>query len=142
MIVFLDSTTTITTPNATIDITPHSANANAPQNGIHRPQRGAPTITENSITLTITPHTPSWASLFSSRSLMVKTLGYGSAPVWLIEDRMKMGLNILELDGVDADGMQDEGVMGKGRAMISMVVLPRRRMWVALAPSSRRTRRM
>ena len=72
---------------------------------------------------------------------MVKTLGYGSAPVWLIEDRMKMGLNILELDGVDADGMQDEGVMGKGRAMISMV-LPRRRMLVALAPSSRRTRRM
>ena len=81
-------------------------------NGAHPPQISDPSINldPNPVASTITSHTSGWASFFSSRSLMVKTLGYGSAPVGLIEDNVKRdenGIEVMDLD--DGDGDEGEG---------------------------------
>ena len=83
-------------------------------NGVHAPSSQIPDPLINSdpnpVASTITSHTSGWASFFSSRSLMVKTLGYGSVPVGLIEDSVKRdenGVEVMDLD--DGEGDEIEG---------------------------------
>ena len=101
-------------PNVTAGFssdTTTTTDASSP-NGAHPPQISDPSINldPNPVASTITSHTSGWASFFSSRSLMVKTLGYGSAPVGLIEDNVKRdenGIEVMDLD--DGDGDEGEG---------------------------------
>ncbi|KIM37712.1 hypothetical protein M413DRAFT_448237 [Hebeloma cylindrosporum] len=84
----------------------------------HQPVPPQPSVydTGNPIASTITSHTSSWASFFSSRSLMVKTLGYGNAG--LIEDvrRDENGVEVMELDLDEAgDNVPPAEESGRGR---------------------------
>jgi len=92
-------------------------------NGVHAPSSQIldPSINldPNPVASTITSHTSGWASFFSSRSLMVKTLGYGSVPVGLIEDSVKRdenGVEVMDLDDGEGDeGMQESVGVERGR---------------------------
>ena len=65
------------------DIT--TTDASSP-NGVHTPPIPDPSINSdpNLVSSTIASRTSGWVSFFSSRSLIVKTLGYTSAPVGLL----------------------------------------------------------
>ena len=76
------------------DTTTTTTDASSP-NGIHAPPSQIPDPSINSdlnlVAPTITSHTSGWASFFSSRSLTVKTLGYGSVLVGLIVSEATAG---------------------------------------------------
>jgi len=91
-------------------------------NGVHAPSSQIldPSINldPNPVASTITSHTSGWASFFSSRSLMVKTLGYGSAPVGLIEDSLKRdenGVEVMDLDDGEGGEVEEDDLGIRGR---------------------------
>jgi hypothetical protein len=75
-------------------------------------------IVNNPIASTIASHTSGWASFFSSRSLMVKSLGYGAGNAGLVEDSVKRDENGVEVMDLDLDDqVEDAPETERGRGV-------------------------
>jgi len=76
----------------------------------------------NPLTTSIEVNWGSWASFFSSRKFMVKTLGYGVNNIGEDVKRDENGMEIMDVDDDDEQGGKD--VMKDGRGQVSLSVTP------------------